>query len=190
MIGKEIFRCINLFKVDVTIFRNMDLISIACQEVGLDLENITINVVNDNDFKQIIKSDTNNVTQTYVNVSMNDRLNQMMPKQLSFYGDLPNTVFTDNEGKESKIIVQNSTSPPSNDKLAQQWKNPVGHLWSQSSVPKYHRRPRKSDIINSLQGAPCRKLAELQDKTSTKAKAQQVQPIIQVPQSTVEIQVQ
>ena len=166
----------------------MDLISIACQEVGLDLENITINV-SDHDYKKFIKSDANNVTQTFVNVSMNDRLNQMMPKQLSFYGDLPNTVFTDNEGKESKIIVQNSTSPPTSDKLDQQWKNPVSHLWSQSSVPKYHRRPRKSDIINSLQGAPCRKLAELQDKTNNKAKAQQVQPIIQVPESTVEIQV-
>ena len=167
----------------------MDLISLACQEVGLDLENISINV-SDDSLKQFIKSDFSNASQTYVNVAQNDRLNLMMPKQLSFYGDLPNTVFTDNEGKESKIIVQNSTSPPSSDKTTPQWKNPVSHLWSQSSVPKFHRRPRKSDIVNSLQGAPCRKLAELQDKPSSKGKMQQ--PILHLAQTAlvaVDIQV-
>ena len=53
--------------------------------------------------------------------------------------------------------------------------NPVSHLLTQSTVPKFHRRPRKSDIVNSIQGAPCRKLPELESKSKTLSK-----PMIQV----------
>ena len=45
------------------------------------------------------------------------------------------------------------------------WVNPVQHLRAQSAVPKFHRRPRKSEIVSSIQGAPCRKLPELEDSS-------------------------
>ena len=48
------------------------------------------------------------------------------------------------------------------------WVNPVQHLRAQSTVPKFHRRPRKSEIVSSIQGAPCRKLPELENTEKKK----------------------
>ena len=48
------------------------------------------------------------------------------------------------------------------------WVNPVQHLRAQSTVPKFHRRPRKSEIVSSIQGAPCRKLPELENTSQKK----------------------
>ena len=65
--------------------------------------------------------------------------------------------------------------------------NPVSHLLTQSSAPRFHRRPRKSDIGNSIQGPPCRKLPELEKK---KIKQATSTPLIQVPDHHVNIDIQ
>ena len=81
----------------------MDLISIACQEVGLDLDI-------DTELVEGIFEDINNfeLGQHQVDNSAGDRLDMMTPKQLSFYGDLSNTVFTDKDGQESTVFLQNT----------------------------------------------------------------------------------
>ena len=83
----------------------MDLISLACQEVGLDLEL-------DAELVEGIFEDINNYDYEpgyqYGESSAGDRLDMMTPKQLSFNGDLPNTVFTDKDGMESTVILQNT----------------------------------------------------------------------------------
>jgi len=113
-----------------------------------------------------------------------DRLEQMTSKQLSFYGDLPNTVFTNQDGKQSTIILQNTEVPePVVEVQPIAVASPISQLFSQSSVHKFHRRPRKSEIVNSLQGAPTRKLAELQSKSSESKKVKKA--VIEVPHSAM-----
>ena len=165
----------------------MDLVSLACEEIGLNLEmesrfedNSVVNVADLNNFYPAIGMSSNIRGGEKV-----DRLDLMVPKQLSFYGDLPNTVFTDNDGKQSKIILQNgqSHSPPKPLETSVpivSWTNPVDHLRSQSVLSKFHRRPRKSEIVNSIQGAPSRKLPELQQKTPKSS-----QPLLLIPESSV-----
>ena len=165
----------------------MDLVSLACEEIGLNLEmesrfedNSVVNVADLNNSYPAMGMSSNIRGGEKV-----DRLDLMVPKQLSFYGDLPNTVFTDSDGKQSKIILQNgqSQSPPKPLETSVpfvSWTNPVDHLRSQSVLSKFHRRPRKSEIVNSIQGAPSRKLPELQQKTPKSS-----QPLLLIPESSV-----
>ena len=88
----------------------MDLISLACQEVGLNLE-----------LDELVNYDVVDPHQVSVGVDHHevysdagsgrlDRLETMASKPLSFSGDLPNTVFTDQDGKNSQIIYQHDRS--------------------------------------------------------------------------------
>ena len=78
----------------------MDLVSLACEEIGLDLNHET--KIDDNDL--LYQSDPNN----YVVNLEDDSSGFDIPllDSISYYGDLSNTVFTDSEGKETKLIVQ------------------------------------------------------------------------------------
>ena len=78
----------------------MDLVSLACEEIGLDLNQET--KIDDNDL--IYPSDQN----SYI-VNLEDNSSGFdipLLDSISYYGDLSNTVFTDSEGKETKLIVQ------------------------------------------------------------------------------------
>ena len=66
------------------------------------------------------------------------------------------------------------------------WVNPVQHLRAQSTVPKFHRRPRKSEIVSSIQGAPCRKLPELENSSQKKTPT----PISVAESEVVSVQVE
>ena len=78
----------------------MDLVSLACEEIGLDLNQET--KIDDNDL--IYTSDQNSVI---VNLEDNSSgFDIPLLDSISYYGDLSNTVFTDSEGKETKLIVQ------------------------------------------------------------------------------------
>ena len=66
------------------------------------------------------------------------------------------------------------------------WVNPVQHLRAQSTVPKFHRRPRKSEIVSSIQGAPCRKLPELENTSQKKTPT----PISVAESEVVSVQVE
>ena len=70
------------------------------------------------------------------------------------------------------------------------WVNPVQHLRAQSTVPKFHRRPRKSEIVSSIQGAPCRKLPELESKESSTRQNKTSTPISVAESEVVSVQVQ
>ena len=77
----------------------MDLVSLACEEIGLGLNLET----NAEDEFLLHQSDYND---SYV-VNMEKEYNGFIPTpgSISFYGDLSNTVFTDSEGKETKLIL-------------------------------------------------------------------------------------
>lgn len=77
----------------------MDLVSLACEEIGLGLNLET----NAEDEFLLHQSDYND---SYV-VNMEKESNGFIPTpgSISFYGDLSNTVFTDSEGKETKLIL-------------------------------------------------------------------------------------
>ena len=77
----------------------MDLVSLACEEIGLGLNHET----NLEDEFLLHQSDYND---SYV-VNMEKESNGFIPTpgSISFYGDLSNTVFTDSEGKETKLIL-------------------------------------------------------------------------------------
>ena len=78
----------------------MDLVSLACEEIGLDLNQET--KIDDNDL--IYPSDQNSYI---VNLEDNSSgFDMPLLDSISYYGDLSNTVFTDSEGKETKLIVQ------------------------------------------------------------------------------------
>lgn len=163
----------------------MDLISLACKEVGLDLEHDSVI----DDFIQV--HEANGVHPKSISNETQDRLEQMTSKQLSFYGDLPNTVFTNHNGKQSTIILQNAEVPePAVVVQPIAVASPISQLFTQSSVHKFHRRPRKSEIVNSLQGAPTRKLAELQSKSKTSESKRLKKAVIEVPNSAmVEVEI-
>ena len=77
----------------------MDLVSLACEEIGLDLNQET---KIDDDL--LYASDQN----SYI-VNLEDNSSGFdipLLDSISYYGDLSNTVFTDSEGKETKLIVQ------------------------------------------------------------------------------------
>ena len=79
----------------------MDLVSLACEEIGLDLEHET--KIEDNDISLYLSDGNTSIINLEEDVSGFD-----IPiiDSISFYGDLSNTVFTDSEGKETKLIVQ------------------------------------------------------------------------------------
>ena len=78
----------------------MDLVSLACEEIGLDLNQET--KIDDNDL--LYPSDQNSYI---VNLDENfSGFDIPLLDSISYYGDLSNTVFTDSEGKETKLIVQ------------------------------------------------------------------------------------
>ena len=77
----------------------MDLVSLACEEIGLDLNQET---KIDDDL--LYSSDQNSYI---VNLEENTSgFDIPLLDSISYYGDLSNTVFTDSEGKETKLIVQ------------------------------------------------------------------------------------
>ena len=79
----------------------MDLVSLACEEIGLDLEHET--KIEDNDISLYLSDGNTSIINLEEDVSGFD-----IPiiDSISFYGDLSNTVFNDSEGKETKLIVQ------------------------------------------------------------------------------------
>ena len=78
----------------------MDLVSLACEEIGLDLNQET----KIDDYDLLYSSDQNSYI---VNLEENTSgFDIPLLDSISYYGDLSNTVFTDSEGKETKLIVQ------------------------------------------------------------------------------------
>ena len=78
----------------------MDLVSLACEEIGLDLNQET----KIDDYDLLYPSDQNSYI---VNLEENTSgFDIPLLDSISYYGDLSNTVFTDSEGKETKLIVQ------------------------------------------------------------------------------------
>ena len=78
----------------------MDLVSLACEEIGLDLNQET----KIDDYYLLYPSDP---TSYIVNLEDNTSgFDIPLLDSISYYGDLSNTVFTDSEGKETKLIVQ------------------------------------------------------------------------------------
>ena len=119
----------------------MDLIALACQEVGLDLtghemaETVSSQVVWRQSSQVACRADTSQEgwQDDTIQESWQDNSSQeswqlqlveedsrakpggggsrvVMPKLLSFGGDVSNTVFTDKEGKESAVALQFSPS--------------------------------------------------------------------------------
>lgn len=82
----------------------MDLVSLACEEIGLDLKHETN--IEDNDMLLYPTDGNTSIINLAEDFSAFD-----VPTidSISFYGDLSNTVFTDSEGKETKLIVQGDT---------------------------------------------------------------------------------
>ena len=78
----------------------MDLVSLACEEIGLNLEHET--KIEDNDMSPYL-SDGN---ASIINIEDFSGFDVPIIDSITFYGDLSNTVFTDSEGKETKLIVQ------------------------------------------------------------------------------------
>ena len=79
----------------------MDLVSLACEEIGLNLEHET--KIEDNDMSPYL-SDGN---ASIINIEEDfNGFDVPIIDSITFYGDLSNTVFTDSEGKETKLIVQ------------------------------------------------------------------------------------
>jgi len=164
----------------------MDLVSLACEEIGLDLEHET--KIEDNDMSLYLSDGNISIINIEEDVSGFD---VPIIDSITFYGDLSNTVFTDSEGKETKLIVQEDSSRPEKPPVVVPlWVNPVQHLRAQSTVPKFHRRPRKSEIVSSIQGAPCRKLPELESKQSSKIQNKTPTPISVAESEVVSVQVQ
>ena len=79
----------------------MDLVSLACEEIGLDLEHET--KIEDNDMSLYLSDGNISIINIEEDVSGFD---VPIIDSITFYGDLSNTVFTDSEGKETKLIVQ------------------------------------------------------------------------------------
>ena len=79
----------------------MDLVSLACEEIGLDLEHET--KIEDNDISLYLSDGNISIINIEEDVSGFD---VPIIDSITFYGDLSNTVFTDSEGKETKLIVQ------------------------------------------------------------------------------------
>ena len=78
-------------------FQIMDLVSLACEEIGLDLDHET----------SIEDRDIVCPSEYVVNLEEESNLFDVpMLDTISYYGDLSNTVFTDSDGKETKLIVQ------------------------------------------------------------------------------------
>ena len=77
----------------------MDLVSLACEEIGLDLNQET---KIDDDL--LYPSDPNSYIVNLEDISSGFDIPSL--DSISYYGDLSNTVFTDSEGKETKLIVQ------------------------------------------------------------------------------------
>ena len=78
-------------------FQIMDLVSLACEEIGLDLDHET----------NIEDRDIVCPSEYVVNLEEESNLFDVpMLDTISYYGDLSNTVFTDSDGKETKLIVQ------------------------------------------------------------------------------------
>jgi len=103
----------------------------------------------------------------------------VMPKLLSFGGDESNTVFTDQEGKESTVALQFKRSSFS------EGVSPITNIYSQSKTnPKFLRR-FNSSMIASSQGAPSRKLPGLPSSASAQSKPGSrpdlMFPVLEVP---------
>ena len=78
----------------------MDLVSLACEEIGLDLNQET----EIDDYDLLYSSDQNSYIVNLEDISSGFDIPSL--DSISYYGDLSNTVFTDSEGKETKLIVQ------------------------------------------------------------------------------------
>ena len=79
----------------------MDLVSLACEEIGLNLEHET--KIEDNDMSPYLSDGNASIINIEEDFSGFD---VPIIDSITFYGDLSNTVFTDSEGKETKLIVQ------------------------------------------------------------------------------------
>eukprot|EP00092_Neocalanus_flemingeri_P034857 GFUD01037932.1.p1 GENE.GFUD01037932.1~~GFUD01037932.1.p1 ORF type:complete len:491 (+),score=153.59 GFUD01037932.1:55-1527(+) len=172
----------------------MDIVALACQEVGLDLTDHELTDAAVDEYSQDLWRDTTQAAwqddtsqegwQLQVaemskegNRRLETRLAEVvMPKQLSFGVDLSNTVFTDQEGKESSVDLQ--FIRPS------YGISPVTNLYSQNkSNAKISRRSRPSQMTASIQGAPCRNLPDLpsvNDLSKPVSRSEQY-PVLEVP---------
>eukprot|EP00092_Neocalanus_flemingeri_P034856 GFUD01037931.1.p1 GENE.GFUD01037931.1~~GFUD01037931.1.p1 ORF type:complete len:507 (+),score=150.46 GFUD01037931.1:55-1575(+) len=172
----------------------MDIVALACQEVGLDLTDHELTDAAVEEYSQDVWRDTTQAAwqddtsqegwQLQVaemskegNRRLETRLAEVvMPKQLSFGVDLSNTVFTDQEGKESSVDLQ--FIRPS------YGISPVTNLYSQKkSNAKISRRSRPSQMTASIQGAPCRNLPDLpsvNDLSKPVSRSEQY-PVLEVP---------
>ena len=92
----------------------MDLIALACQEVGLDLTEAAVEVIevtNQDEWRQPWQDDNSQegwplAWEEESRAKPGRGPGIVLHKQLSFGGDFSNTVFTDQEGKESAVDLQ------------------------------------------------------------------------------------
>ena len=168
----------------------MDLVALACQEVGLDLtEEIVefkdVQVPNQDEWRHSSWQD--DVSQEVwplaweeaSHVKPGNESRVFLHKQLSFGGGTSSTVFTDHDGRQSTVSLQ-FTEQSSNSGVS-----PVTNLYSQRQAnPNYlPRRSRPSQVSASIQGAPCRNLPEL-PPTSNPSKPKlrsEIHPVLEVP---------
>jgi len=136
----------------------MDLVSLACQEVGLDL---SCDILTPDDFDL---PEPFAVQLHITEEERPDRLERMIPRQLSYQPEGP-----DNPVDQLQALIQEVGMEPSTSSKEHFIRSPVQQLLVQRTKPKFFKRSGSSQIGLGIKGAPCRKVPQLLGNSKSNA---------------------